>query len=78
MTKKLTKKQKREIVRLECINLLSQASEALFDGANIIEQDKESLLNGVYEYLDSKRKPNEPDYFGSGKEIVEYVRMLNN
>lgn len=75
MAKKLTKKQKKEIIRLECSNLLSQASHTLFDDADITNEEKNELVQGVYEYGFSKlRKPNEPAYFDSGKNIVEYVR----
>lgn len=73
--KKLTIKQKKAIIRLECSNLLSQASSDLFDECIISANEKEMLLNGVYSHgLDKLLKVNEPSYFGSAKAIVEYVR----
>lgn len=75
MGKRLTIKQKKAIIRIECSNLLSQASEALFDDLDITEDERVELLQGVYTHgLNKLRKQNESAYFGTGKDVIEYVR----
>ena len=73
MTKKLTRKQKLHIVRLEAANLLSQASSELFDDCDLPEDEKEDLAMFVKTKGLIMVKENEPAYFGSAKEIVDYV-----
>lgn len=74
MGKKLTKIQKKEIVRLEVANIISQASSEIFDDCDITQEEKKELYNEVCLVGLNKVRPEEPSYFGTGVDIVEYVR----
>jgi hypothetical protein len=68
---KLTKKQKKEIVRIEIGNLLGQCSASLFDDSDISEDDSTELVNMVQDYGIKKLKVDD-EWIPSGTAIVEY------
>ena len=72
MAKKLTKVQKKHIIRLMASNLISQSSDAVFDECDITEDELNELIEGLYKYGLSKE--GEPHFFEAGKNVVEYVR----
>lgn len=74
MAKKLTKIQKKHIIRLMASNLISQASDAVFDECDITEDELNELIKDLYEYGHKLSKKDEPHFFDTGKNIVEYVR----
>lgn len=74
MAKKLTKVQKKHIIRLMASNLISQASAAVFDECDITEDELNELIEGLYKYGHKLSKEGEPHFFEAGKNVVEYVR----
>jgi hypothetical protein len=71
--KRLTKKQKANIIRIEIGNLLAQCSTEIFDDCEIFEDEKKELLDAVQAYGDKKLK-GEKNYSGSAKQIVDDAR----
>lgn len=55
-------------------NLISQASDAVFDECDITEDELNELVKDLYNYGHKLSKEDEPHFFDAGKNIVEYVR----
>ena len=71
--KKLTKKQKKLIIRLQIGNMLAKCSDSIFDVEGITEEERQELLDGVQDFGWDKLQGLVNPFYGA-EEIIKYVR----
>ena len=78
--KKLTKEQKKLIIRLQIGSILAQCSDSMFDVDldGITEEERQELYDGVVNFGWARLFDCNATYaFPSAEEVIKYVRELN-